>query len=518
VSLVQIANILFVRQRRILIAVFLVVLAAVAVLTFVLPKRYEATATLVVGENRAISTGATAVQLDEVLAETYAELLGSSVVARQVASALPFPTEPGDIDEKFNFEVLTGTRLIEIRASDGDPGRAQTLANTMAGVFVRNREQSASNAGRERLRQLNGRIGALAQRIGALKSGGADSAAPLAQAENELEAAQASYKSTQENISLQGSNVALASPAGLPAIPARPRPKLYIALGAVLALVLAAAAAFLRNVFDKRVRDEDELTEIMGVPLLGRVPLANKEGTGDEIFGEAFQFLRANLQSQDIDGSTRVVGITSALPGDGKSNTVYQLARALALGGKGVIAVDCDLRKPALAGNFGIEEGGRGVTNVLVGSYEPARVLAESSGALVRVVPSGPVPPNPSVLLTLPRFSFMLEQFRAEGGYVLLDTPPVTAGAETSAISAAVDALVLVVDLERSRRDALIAARDQLAQANAPLIGIVLNRVSRTDSAYGYYRQYRDEKQTGDGAGGEDRASRRARRRGRIAS
>ena len=116
----------------------------------------------------------------------------------------------------------------------------------------------------------------------------------------------------------------------------------------------------------------------------------------------------------------------------------------------------------------------------------PVDLRSESITLGVRVLPTGPVPPNPSVLLGLPRFRQVIEELRAAADYVVIDTPPVPAGVDASAVSQVVDGVVLVIDLDRSKRDALEVTRDQLEQADARLLGIVLNRVPDRLGQYGY--------------------------------
>src|SRR5215218_6243548 len=106
-TLVQLRDVPFQRQRRTVVAVFLAAFVTGLIVIAMLPKEYEATATLFVGENRPISTGASAVQLDEVLARSYAELLGSPGVARRVGETVDPPARVSQLEDKVSFEVLT---------------------------------------------------------------------------------------------------------------------------------------------------------------------------------------------------------------------------------------------------------------------------------------------------------------------------------------------------------------------------------------------------------------------------
>lgn len=483
-SLQHLFHVLFVRQRTIVLVVFCAAFAAVVLVTFTRQDEYDASATLFVGENRPVTTGATAVQLDEVLAQTYAELLDTGAVAREVARDLPFPATAEDLAGDFTFEVLTGTNLIEITATADDPQRAAALANGYANSFVRRQAASAGEDNRETIERLNGRIAVLAQEIAALGDGGSRPGA-FAQAQVELDALQNSYEATQENVALQASTLAVSAEAIVPSAPARPRTKLMLAVGLILAALAAVGAGLLRNLFDKRLRDEAELIELLGLQILARIPIRPETGTVQN-FDESLQFLSANLQLQHPE--VRIIAVSSPVPSDGKTTVVVGLGRALARTGGEVVAVDCDLRRPRLASTLG-RNADRGVTNVLVASAEPLELVLQTAEPGLGVLPTGPLPPNPAVLLGTATFGHMTERLRDNFDYVLVDTPPVTVGAETSDAASRVDGVVLVVDIAQSNRDALVATRDQLGRAGARMLGVVLNRSGdERGSAYaGYY-------------------------------
>jgi receptor protein-tyrosine kinase len=243
------------------------------------------------------------------------------------------------------------------------------------------------------------------------------------------------------------------------------------------------------------------LGELLPAPIIATIPLRRGQAQNAPI-AEAFQLLRANLQLQDPAHETRLMAVTSALPGDGKTTVVKRLAWALAATGAEVVAADCDLRKPRLATSFGVDAD-MGITSVLLGqcTLEEAELPLESG---VRLVPAGPMPPDPAVMLSMPAFGELLERLSRSAEYVLLDTPPVTAGADSSAVAAQVDGVLMVVDMAKSRRDALAAARDQLMKSDARLLGIVLNRVPESQSPYAYYYSSEAGRQrTSDGDRGE---------------
>jgi len=486
--LVQLVDLLFVRQRWTFLATFLAAFLAAAAVTFTLPNEYRATSTLFVGENRPTETGASAVQLDDILARTYASLLQTSDVERDIIRALPYKLGRDEVAGKIEVEVVTGTRLIRISTLDQNPLRAQQLVNTYASTFVKRRRQSTAAAGKARLADLDKSIGELTL-AGQMLVGQTDPqvVARRAQIRTQLEAARDSYKVTQQSIALQGSDVSVSSNATLPAVPAKPRPKLYLALAFAFALLLAGLLAVLRNLFDQRVRDEEELSAIMSLPVLARIPRERGSGQDDNRRNEAFDILRANLQARDPDGLRSTLAVSSAAPSEGKSTVTARLATAFSRVGQRVVAVDCDLRRPVL-GKYLENPAARGVTNLLVEARrEPQDLVVPSAHAGVEILPSGPIPPSPAVLLGLPRLGDIFHELHDSHDVVLVDTPPVSVGADTMAVLEVVDGLILVVDLEKSRKRTLVAVRDQLAAAGPKVLGIVLNRTSDRDTpAYDY--------------------------------
>jgi capsular exopolysaccharide synthesis family protein len=484
-SLVSLFDTFVRRQRRVFLLVTVAVLVAATAVTLTLPKQYRGVSTLFVGENRPLSAGADAVQLDDVLARTYAELLTTVTLQGQVARRLP-GVNTAQLEQSVSVQAVPGTRLLQISALDTDPRTAQKIANTYAEVFVSTQREALSRSGQARLDGLSNRIGALAQERDRLRGRPAsETAGRRAQIENELTALRQSFTATQESSTLQGSNVSVASVSTVPESPAKPQTKALLALGVVFALIFGAGAALTRNVFDRRVRNEDELSELLGgVPVLARVPFGRTDGN-QRAMNEAFEFLRVNLRLSAVDSQARVIAVTSSLAGDGKSTVCLRLARALAEQGADVVTADCDLRKPMLANHSRLRDS-QGVTTALATGTSPLELLTPSDVRGVRVLTSGPVPPNPSALLGLLRFQTVVEELRAAADYVIIDTPPVPAGADTSSVSQVVDGVVLVVDLNRSDREALQATREQLEKANARILGLVMNRVPRRLAQYGY--------------------------------
>jgi capsular exopolysaccharide synthesis family protein len=199
---------------------------------------------------------------------------------------------------------------------------------------------------------------------------------------------------------------------------------------------------------------------------------------------EAYRSLAANLQFAYADRQLQTIGITSAAEGEGKSTTVANLAVALAQNGRRVIVVDADLRRPGQHALFGVERDG-GLANVLLGS-ETDLPLQETHAAGVLVLSSGTLPPNPPEVLSSRRFDQVMGLARAQAEFVLVDTPPAGALADTAMIAPRLDGILLVVSAGKTKRDLARRAREQLDRVNANLLGVVLTDVRADEKLYRY--------------------------------
>lgn len=474
----RLLELVLVRQRRVFALVALVAFVLAGIVTFALPKIYRADATLFVGANRSAAEGADA-QLDDQLARTYVSLLRTPAVTDAVARSVPFVGDGAALDDKVDIEVTSGTRLIRLSVSDRSPGRARRIADAYARTFVEQQRDASAGATASQLDALRKRIGELAQEIRRLRP--SDRPADVSRravAETELRTARDAFVANGRGLTAQGSNVTVASPARRPTSPDRPRPKAYLAVGLLLALALGAAAAALRHRFDDRMRDEGALEALLGAPVLARIPTEPLGGPDDAV-REACDLLCTNLRAGTADGRRRVIAVTSALPEEGKTFVARRVAAGFARMGMSVLAVDCDLRERTLSKQLG-HDASRGVANLLV---EPARdphaVLVDTPMLGVHLLAAGPATPNPGAMLAMDRLSEVLADLAVRYSPVVVDSAPVTVGADTTALAGAVDGVVLVVDLRVAGRRALTDAVARLARAGTPVLGVALNRVRR---------------------------------------
>lgn len=201
---------------------------------------------------------------------------------------------------------------------------------------------------------------------------------------------------------------------------------------------------------------------------------------------EAFRTLRTNIQFSSLDRELRTILVTSPGPREGKSTVLANLAVALAETGRRVIAVDCDLRRPALHQLFGVPHAA-GITSVMLEDDPQTLPLQDTIVPGLRLLASGPLPPNPSELLGSQRFNRVLDLLKREGDVVLFDAPPVLGVADAAVLAARLDGVLLVASAGKTRRDLARRARQQLERVNARIIGVVLNNARVDRSLYQYY-------------------------------
>jgi capsular exopolysaccharide synthesis family protein len=216
------------------------------------------------------------------------------------------------------------------------------------------------------------------------------------------------------------------------------------------------------------------------VPASDLVTLANPRSAA----AEAYRTLRTNIQLSSIDSPVRALLVTSASADEGKSTTLANLAVAFAQAGQRVVIVDSDLRRPSLHTIFGVANE-RGLISMLLEDDAPAP-LVDTAVPGLRLLPSGPIPPNPSELLGSKRVEQAIERLRADADLLLFDAPPVLAVSDAAVLSRRVDAALLIVSAGRTKRDHANRAKQQLERAGARLLGVVLTNANVEEAVYSY--------------------------------
>lgn len=477
---------------------------------------YRASVTLLINQARspAGTTDYTSLITSERLAKTYAQLLTKRPVLEKVAGELGLAMEDGSFPAAIQVQPVRDTQLIELSVEHEDPQLAADIANRLPQVFIQQNEtlqlsrfaSSKENLAKQ-LTAIEADIETTQEAIDRLQ--GSESSADkteLSRLQSTLSQYQNTYASllrSYEEIRLAEAqavdNVVVVEPAEMPRFPVKPRKRLNTLLAAVVGGMLAVGVAFLIEYLDDTLKSAEDIRQALGLTTLGaisRIRLASEEQPlvatqPRSPISEAYRVLRTNIQFTTLDRPVKTLLVTSASPGEGKSTTVANLAVVMAQAGMKVVALDSDLRRPILHHLFNVSNR-EGLTNALL-QERPALdgCLLETDVANLQVMPTGPLPPNPSELLGSQRMKNLLEELRDQADMVLLDSPPTLAVADAAVLANEVDGVVLVVDAGKTRRGAGQRAVDQLAQVGANLLGATLNKLTpRRGAGYYYYYYY----------------------------
>jgi len=443
-----------------------------------MPDRYDASADVLFHQ----PAGTPPVNPNEPSNETNAEpervaatnlaLASLDVVAVRVKQSIETEMSAKELREAVSIEPKGQADLATITARADTPEEAAEIANAFAAEVVAIRRLKARAKIQDVIDAINAQLGEL----------------PSSSASEHLASRAAQLEVEKRFESGDAEVVEQAVP---PQSPSSPKPARNAAIGAVLGLILGVVLALLLRRFDRRVQNEEEIVEMVGAPVVGRIPVIEEKGWKQTLAIESFQFLRANLQLRSTTADFATFAVTSALPEEGKSTVVRRFAEALAFSGSTVIVVDCDLRRPTLHAAFGTDAD-PGVTTVLSSDVSPGSLLVDTSAPGIRLLPAGAPTTIPGSLVTGDHdIGKLIRDLTLHADYVLVDTSPATIGADASAIAAEVDATLLVVDAEHVRRPILAAAVEQLHNTEATIAGVVLNRSEGllNDRAYqGYYQ------------------------------
>lgn len=219
--------------------------------------------------------------------------------------------------------------------------------------------------------------------------------------------------------------------------------------------------------------------------------MPRKNGTSDiVVMQNALKTLAANIRFSSIDHPAHSMCVVSSIPSEGKTTISVGLGKAFAAGGSSVILVECDLRRRSLATALGVH-GAHGIYSVLSGNNTVQESVVAAGAPNLYFLDAEPSIPNPADLVQSKRFKRLVSSLVGTYDYVIIDTPPVNTFVDAAIVSSIVDATVLVVRQDYTRREDVRAAFAQLQQAGANVIGTVLNCAdTATSGRYYYYYDY----------------------------
>lgn len=204
---------------------------------------------------------------------------------------------------------------------------------------------------------------------------------------------------------------------------------------------------------------------------------------------ESFRTIRTNIQFSSVVNEVQVIVFTSTLPSEGKTSTTSNVAVVSAQAGKRVLLIDADMRKPQIHHRFQISNLD-GLSSVLIRERNSGQCIVETNVLNLYILPSGPIPPNPSEMLSSRMFARFIEECRKDFDLILIDSPPVLSVTDALLLSQVADGVVFVIDAHQTNRVQAKRAVAALEQVNAKILGAVLNRVDKRDSGYAYSYYY----------------------------
>jgi succinoglycan biosynthesis transport protein ExoP len=475
----RIATIL--RRNAKLLAVCALLVPAVALIySLTQAKEYTASATLLFRDpgldeklfgtalfnqdddpQRAAATNLQLVSLRQISERTARELQSTGLTADEIQS-------------KVSVEPVGESDLIAVEAVDGDPRLSAELANAFAANYIAFRR----DADRSKIREAQDLVQQELDGLSAVDRAGTDGQ-QLAQNARELEIL----------ASLQTGNAELVQPAQTPSGPSAPKTTRNVILGLMLGLMLGAALTLLREQLDRRLKDSAEAAAVFGLPVLATIPESrtiSHMGRGESVASagiesDAFRMLRTNLRYFNVDRPVKSIVVTSAAPQDGKTTVSWNLALAEARAGKRVLYLEADLRRPSLGAQLGAMTKS-GLSFVLAGMVDVQTAMQNVEG--VDLLLAGPLPPNPAELIESEKMSELVRWGEEHYDRVIIDTPPAAVVSDAIPLVTTVSGVVIVVRIQRSRRDAADHLREQLTNLGAPVLGLVVNGAATRGNYY----------------------------------
>ncbi len=290
-------------------------------------------------------------------------------------------------------------------------------------------------------------------------------------------------------------NVVQIEAAVVPVNPVRPQPLRNALLAGAVGMILAAGLVFLVEYLDDTLKTPEDVERLLGLPLIGYIADMQSKGKSDaEVYvsrqprspiSESFRSLRTNLEFSSVDKPLRTILVTGAEAGDGKTTVAANLAAIFAQGGKRVLLLDADLRRPRLHRFLGIQNR-LGLTDLFrdgLGVEAVTFQWTDSNSRTLSVITSGSLPPNPAELLGSHKMDSILAELCNHADVVIIDSPP-SLVSDAQLLAAKVDCVLLVVQPGKTHNDAARATREQLDRAGAHIVGAVFNRIPRN---HGYY-------------------------------
>ena len=429
------------------------------------------------------------------LMNTYVELATTTPVFDDLKQQLGLNILP-----PIKVVSIPNTELLQITVEDQNPVLASSVANTLSSILINQSLQLYSGTGRSSSEILNTQVLVMEQQVNearlnylSLLSNDPDNADGIQTAKQKLDIEQQMYNSlldqyeqTRLNEAIRQNSISVVEPAVPPIKPSKPNKGLNIALGFLVGMVGGLGLAFLFENLDTTLYTTNQIESITHLPIIGEVPEVDQTNSfslldSNIAFGEAYRRIRTNIFS--VDFPIRSLMITSADQKEGKSSIIANLAYTMAKSGLKVVVIDADLRLPSQHKLFTIDNQ-IGLASILKETAHFPQAIRTTKYDGVHVIPSGPLPSNPSELLGSDNMKKIIEQVSKVFDIALIDAPSAMAVTDASVLAPMVDAAVLVVSRGKSNSHDVQSVITQFNQIKVRWIGIIVNRAELKESHY----------------------------------
>lgn len=275
-------------------------------------------------------------------------------------------------------------------------------------------------------------------------------------------------------------------------IPVKPKRLLILILGILLGLMFGVLQAFIRNFYDDKVKSRFNLEELTGLPIYGVILQMKNKNIGLEIykntkapFAESFRSLRTNLQFALQKDKSNVILITSSISGEGKSTTSANLSAILQIAGYKTIIINLDMRKPVLHKLFNVDNT-IGMSTYLGGKNSMQEIICHTEYENLDVIPSGPIPPNPSELMMSEKLKELIDQLKMKYDYIIIDTPPLGLVSDTMNLMKYSDLNLVIFRENYSKKNYIKDLNNLVDRHQLKHIGLILNGSHLSSGSYGY--------------------------------
>ncbi len=463
------------REKWVLIASVVAMLALAAVYTAISPKVYQASAIVQVELPNSDPGTNDTTNADQALAQNYASLIVSpgflsSIRARVDAGRLSVAALQG----RLSASALTQSALVELTATGPSPQAAQAVAGQVINGFLESMLAGARRRTGQLETELQQSISSLSSQITALQAHLSQPGVP-----EEITSLTASRQALiDQNASLianglaEGTSASLAAAPSAGSDPISPRRSMDLLGGLLLGIVLGVGLAWLRSTLRPRIHSAEEVLSLTDATPLGSIPLRAKFTPRDPQLPDAYNVALVNLRFALPADEHAVVTLAGFNPGVGKTSTVEGLARAALRSGRRVLMIDGDMRAATLSRRPGCDHH-PGLVDYLALDTPLENVVVELEPGL-SIIPARPSKTNPASLLAGPRLAEMLSELRPQYDLILIDTPPMSHLADALLLAAHSDGVALVVRTSVSKPADVTTATTRLRKTGTPLAGLVV--------------------------------------------